>query len=221
MPTKFLSVSYFQEQYVMPSQVNPSSSKKNTCIDDYIDNRINKSRRRFMQFGVCAASSLLLPEAIAGPAKHSTVVERKLSLLNLHTGEKLDTTYWVDGMYLGNELDAINEILRDHRTDEAHSIDLQLLDLLSNIHQTLGSKQSFQIISGYRSPKTNASLRKHSNGVAKKSLHMQGKAIDVRLPDRALSELRAATLKYKAGGVGYYPASDFLHIDTGRVRRWG
>jgi uncharacterized protein YcbK (DUF882 family) len=189
--------------------------QQNTCTT-------NDSRRRFMQFGLCAASSFLLPEAMAAPTTRSVVpAERNLSLLNLHTGEKLDTTYWIDGMYIGDELTAISKVLRDHRSGEEHPIDLKLLDLLSNIHQTLDGKQSFQIISGYRSPKTNAKLRQKSNGVAKKSLHMQGKAIDVRLPGRPLADLRKVALSYKAGGVGYYPSSDFLHVDTGRVRRWG
>lgn len=198
----------------MPSRVKSSPSK--------ISDRIDTGRRRFIQLGMGAATALVLPEAIAATAPPSAgPVERRLSLHNLHTGEKLDTTYWADGMYFADELTAINRVLRDHRTDEQHPIDLQLLDLLSEIHQSMDSRRSFQIISGYRSPKTNASLRQNSDGVARKSLHMQGKAIDIRLPDRPLSDLKKIAVSYKAGGVGYYPASDFLHIDTGRVRRWG
>jgi len=180
------------------------------------------NRRRFLQFGVAATSSLLLPNAFAGvQAKKWLQPERKLSLLNLHTGESIKTTYWAEGHYQDSELAAINHILRDHRTGDIHKIDSSLLDLLNILQKKMGIQKSFQVISGYRSPKTNAALNKKSSGVAKKSLHMQGKAIDIRLPGCQLSDLRTAALSCKAGGVGYYPKSNFIHIDTGRIRHWG
>ncbi|RKZ59523.1 MAG: hypothetical protein DRQ44_13600 [Gammaproteobacteria bacterium] len=190
------------------------------------------NRRRFLQLGIGASTALFLPNAFAGlssPAvAQSTVAqssiaqaERKLSLLNLHTGEHLHATYWAEGQYQTSELKAINHILRDHRTGDAYQMDNDLLDLLHTLHQKMDSKQEFQIISGYRSPKTNAALNKKSSGVAKKSLHMQGKAIDIRLPGCQLADLQKAAINCQTGGVGYYPKSNFIHIDTGRVRRWG
>jgi uncharacterized protein YcbK (DUF882 family) len=180
------------------------------------------NRRRFLQFGVAAATSLLLPDALGNIRVNTPVApERKLSLFNLHTGESITATYWAEGEYQNSELAAINNILRDHRTGDVHSMDSSLLELLNTLHHKLDVKESFQVISGYRSPKTNAQLSKKSHGVAKKSLHMQGKAIDIRLPGCALSDLQKAALSCRKGGVGYYPKSDFIHIDTGRVRRWG
>lgn len=179
-------------------------------------------RRRFLKTGLGATSALFLPPAIAGlPSPAIAQPERKLSLLNLHTGEKLNATYWAEGQYQVSELNAINQILRDHRTGDSHHMDKGLLELLNVLHQKMGSKQAFQIISGYRSAKTNATLNKNTSGVAKKSLHMQGKAIDIRLPGCRLSDLRKAAINCHTGGVGYYPKSDFIHVDTGRVRQWG
>lgn len=180
------------------------------------------SRRRFLQTGLGVATALFLPNAFANvPSRSITQPDRSLSLLNLHTGERLSATYWAEGQYQTSELKAINHILRDHRTGDSHRMDNDLLELLNVLHQKMDSKESFQIISGYRSPKTNATLSKKSNGVAKKSLHMQGRAIDIRLPGCRLSDLRKAAINCQAGGVGYYPKSDFIHVDTGSVRRWG
>ena len=180
------------------------------------------NRRRFLQLGLGATTALSLPNAFAGLSSPSIAQpERKLSLLNLHTGEHLKATYWAEGQYQSSELKAINNILRDHRTGDTYHMDNDLLDLLNTLHQKMGSKQAFQVISGYRSPKTNAALTQKSSGVAKKSLHMQGKAIDIRLPGCQLSDLRKAAINCQTGGVGYYPKSDFIHIDTGNVRRWG
>jgi len=190
----------------------PQEKSLNTSID----------RRRFLQFGVAAATSLILPDAMGNIRVNPSVQpERKLSLLNLHTGESVTATYWAEGQYQGSELAAINNILRDHRTGDIHQMDSELLELLNLLHQKVDAKKSFQVISGYRSPKTNAALNKKSNGVAKKSLHMQGKAIDIRLPGCDLSDLRNAAISCQIGGVGFYPKSNFIHIDTGRIRRWG
>lgn len=195
-----------------------------------------QQRRRFLRYGVAATGgvvgSLILPKAFAGtqsdPGKvisgalpsHKTS-ERKLSFLNLHTGERLSTTYWADGQYQPEELAAINHILRDHRTGDVTEMDTALLELLNMLHNDMDSRRPFHIISGYRSPKTNAELRKTSSGVAKKSMHMQGRAIDIRLPGCRLSSLHKAALECQAGGVGYYPKSNFIHVDTGDVRHWG
>ena len=194
---------------------------------DHTQHNTDFKRRRFLQLGCGATTALFVPNAFAGlpsPAvAQSTITqtERKLSLLNLHTGEHLTATYWAEGQYQSSELKAINHVLRDHRTGDAYHMDNDLLNLLHTLHQKMDSKQEFQVISGYRSPKTNAALNKKSNSVARKSLHMQGKAIDIRLPGCQLADLRKAAINCQTGGVGYYPKSGFIHIDTGHVRHWG
>lgn len=184
-----------------------ATSNKETC----------EFRRRFLQVGLGATASLAMPNAFASIVKEQ---DRTISFLNLHTGEKLKATYWAEGQYQPDELKAINHVLRDHRTGDMHDMDNNLIEMLNLLHHKMNGKQPFHVISGYRSPKTNAMLRNNSNGVAKKSLHMQGKAIDIRLPGRQLSELRKTALGMKVGGVGFYPGSDFIHVDTGRVRQW-
>jgi len=145
---------------------------------------------------------------------------RSVALHNLHTGESLNAIYWDDGGYVPDALAAVNRVLRDFRTGDEHPMDPRLLDLLTAVHGKVGAKSPFQVISGYRSPKTNAMLRRGSNGVAEHSQHVQGKAIDVRIENVDLRNLRAAALDVGAGGVGYYPVSNFVHVDTGRVRQW-
>lgn len=175
------------------------------------------SRRRFLKTGIGAGALLVLPKVYANPLE---MKEKQLAFLNLHTGERIRTTYWAEGRYLPDALMAIKNILRDHRTDEAYEMDLNLLNMLQLLHARMGAREEFHVISAYRSPKTNAMLSSRSNGVATRSLHMQGKAIDIRLPGHALTDLRKAVLSLESGGVGYYPKSNFLHIDTGRVRQW-
>ena len=174
-------------------------------------------RRRFLQACLGTTATLATPGLWASVHREP---ERSLSLRNLHTGEKLRATFWAQGDYIGEELRAVNRVLRDHRSGDVHPMDPKLLDLLYLLQQSVAVKGSFHIISGYRSPATNQKLRASSSGVAKKSLHMQGKAIDIRLPGCELKHLRDAALALKAGGVGYYPGSNFIHVDTGRVRSW-
>jgi uncharacterized protein YcbK (DUF882 family) len=145
---------------------------------------------------------------------------RSLSFHHLHTGENLSVEYFARGEYLNHALLEVNHVLRDWRTGHAYPIDPALLDLLVDLRQAVGSNEPYQVICGYRSPDTNRRLASHSNNVASKSLHMRGKAIDIRLPDVPLARLKAAALKMKRGGVGYYPESNFVHVDTGRVRSW-
>jgi uncharacterized protein YcbK (DUF882 family) len=188
---------------------------------------IVQSRRSFLQAGLGVTTALFLPKAFANIStrtdSRSDIIqpERKLSMLNTHTGEYLDATYWAEGEYQTSEIKAINHLLRDHRTGEVCRMDNELFDLLNILHKKMDSNEAFEIISGYRSPVTNAALRQISSGVAKKSLHMEGKAIDIRLPGCELSDLRKAAIACQAGGVGYYPKSDFIHVDTGTVRCWG
>lgn len=179
--------------------------------------RSGEDRRRFLKAGIGICAMLSMPSVYA---RTMNVEEKKLAFLNLHTGERVRSTYWVKGNYISEELKAIENLLRDHRTDELHAIDTSLLDLLQLLHDQIGARNEFHVISAYRSPKTNAMLASRGNGVVKKSLHMQGKAIDIRLPGCSLSNLRKVALSLKSGGVGYYPKSKFVHIDTGRVRFW-
>ncbi len=155
--------------------------------------------------------------AMAGVAKRE---QRALSLLNLHTGERLTSTYWAHGGYITESLDAINHVLRDFRSGEVSPIDAQLLDVLHSLHAGLESREPFHVISGYRSPKTNQKLIDAGRGVAKRSLHMRGMAVDVRVPDRELATVYRAARGMRAGGVGYYEKSNFVHVDVGRVRYW-
>lgn len=176
------------------------------------------TRRTFLQGLVATGATIATPAVLARAIESG---ERRLSLYNLHTGETLNTTYWADGIYVEDELTAVNRLLRDHRSDEVNPIDRKLLDRLYTLQQQLDSESTYQVISGYRSPASNAKLQKLSNGgVAKRSLHMQGRAIDIRLPGVELTHLRHAALKQKAGGVGFYERSNFVHLDTGRTRFW-
>jgi uncharacterized protein YcbK (DUF882 family) len=175
------------------------------------------SRRDFLRLGSGVAAGLLCPAAVASLRVQP---ERSLAFYNTHTGESLQTVYWVAGEYLEDGLREINSVLRDHRADETYPIDRNLLDLLTALQAEVSCRNAFHVISGYRSPATNASLRGKSSGVARRSYHMQGKAIDIRLPGCALVDLHKAALALKAGGVGSYAASDFIHVDVGPVRRW-
>ena len=140
--------------------------------------------------------------------------------MHTHTGERLAIEYFAGNAYLPDALATVNHFLRDFRTEEVHEIDSGLLDLLHSLATVTETSRPFQVISGYRSPATNEMLRHHSEGVAAGSLHMVGQAIDIRLADVPLTTLRQAALGIRRGGVGYYPASDFVHVDTGRLRTW-
>lgn len=173
-------------------------------------------RRRFLATCASGIAVAAAPTSLFAMSEAS----RELSFYNTHTGESLTTTYWEQGSYHPEALAEINHLLRDHRTGTDHEMNRELIDLLYRLQTKVGSHRDFHIISGYRSPKTNAMLNGKSGGVAKKSLHMQGKAIDIRLPGTDLSDLRKAALALRGGGVGYYERSNFIHLDVGRVRRW-
>ena len=173
------------------------------------------SRRTFVT-ALAVGAPLLLHPSMAQARRRS----RALSFRHTHTGESLAVDYAVDDEYVPEALEALNRLLRDFRTGDRHPIDPHLFDLLHSIRERTGSTQPFHIISGYRSPATNTMLRQHSEGVASGSLHMKGQAIHIRLPGVPLRQLRGAALDVRGGGVGYYPASDFVHVDTGRVRQW-
>ncbi|NKB22340.1 MAG: DUF882 domain-containing protein [Alphaproteobacteria bacterium] len=172
-------------------------------------------RRKILRLGVAGVCTLA-----GAPVFAATTQRRFLSFEHLHTGEKDTITYWEDGAYVSDALKSLDHLLRDHRTDEVLSIDRDLFDQLHRLQRLVGSNQTFQVISGYRSPRTNAMLARRSGGVSKRSYHQFGMAIDVRLPGTGLRDLKSAALSMKAGGVGYYPRSNFVHLDTGRVRFW-
>jgi uncharacterized protein YcbK (DUF882 family) len=178
------------------------------------------SRRHFLKLGAFGLLAGFFPSPLLANMRDSPSSEKSISLYNLHTEEFLETVYWNDGKYLYGSLRNIDHILRDHRTGETRSIDPRLLDLLYATQKRMNVNQPFHIISGYRSPETNSSLRKNDRGVSGKSLHMLGKAVDIRLPDVELSLLRKVTTDLRAGGVGYYPRSGFIHVDLGRLRYW-
>jgi uncharacterized protein YcbK (DUF882 family) len=175
------------------------------------------SRRGFLT-GLTSAAGLLASSPVLSAV--TPVVERTLAFYHTHTGERAEITYWADGDYLAEGLQTLNRLLRDHRTGEQAAMDRGLLDTLYALNLSLCEPGEFEIISAYRSPKTNAMLAGKNGGVAKRSLHMQGKAIDIRVQSCKLKLLREKAVALKAGGVGYYPKSNFIHVDTGRVRYW-
>ncbi len=180
------------------------------------------SRRQFLRAGLMAAAGLALTPILTRPAYAALAASpaRNIALTNLHTGEACALTYWENGAYVPQALATINQVLRDHRTNAVHPIDPALLDLLAALHGRLETNAPFQVISGYRSPESNAAMHARSSGVASHSLHMEGKAMDIRVAGRALTSVHNTALAMGLGGVGYYPTSDFVHVDTGRVRQW-
>jgi uncharacterized protein YcbK (DUF882 family) len=175
------------------------------------------SRRRFL-----ASLATFSAACVAGPAVllADGRSERLLSLVHTHTGERITEPYFADGSYLPTGLGRLNAFLKDFRTHEQHRIDPALFDVLHDLTLATGARTPFHVISGYRSPETNRKLHARSGGVASQSLHMVGKAIDIRLPDVRTGVLCDAALELARGGVGYYPGLDFVHVDTGRVRSW-
>jgi uncharacterized protein YcbK (DUF882 family) len=174
-------------------------------------------RRHFVRTLVAAAPVLALPGIAAGAALPDF---RALQFQHLHTGERLAVEYVTAGRYVPDALASIDHLLRDFRTSDVHRIDPALLDLLHALTTATGSNRPYEVISGYRSPHTNQQLRSRSQGVASGSLHMKGQAIDIRVGDVRLTALRDAARALRRGGVGYYAASNFVHVDTGRVRTW-
>lgn len=182
-------------------------------------------RRAFLGLSAVAAAAALVPSraAAATIATTSKAPERALSFFNTHTGERLRTVYCRGGCYQPDALQDLNYILRDFRANEIKPIDPRLFDLLHELGGTLETDQPFHIISGYRTAATNAMLRERggaSTGVASRSLHMVGQAIDIRVPGVKLEKLRDAAASLKIGGVGFYPDLNFVHVDVGRVRHW-
>jgi uncharacterized protein YcbK (DUF882 family) len=172
-------------------------------------------RRRVLRALGWAAMSLALPFSPAAWA----AAPRAISLHHTHTGESFDAVYFEDGEYLPDAIAELGRLLRDFRTGETHAFDVGLFDTLHALNLACG-EGTYEVVSAYRSEQTNAMLRRQSRSVARNSLHVSGRAIDVRLSGRETRQLRAAALALKSGGVGYYPRSNFVHLDTGPVRSW-
>ena len=181
--------------------------------------KIALSRRGFLTTVAGAALGLAAPGAFASVAS-TPARDRALSFYNTHTGEKLTATFWSSGKYLDDGIEEISWVLRDHRAEKASAMDPTLLDLLHELQQKVEHQGEIHVISGYRSPATNQMLAKRSSGVARRSYHMMGQAIDVRMPGFDTLALKKAAIELKRGGVGYYASSNFVHLDVGRVRYW-
>jgi len=174
---------------------------------------------------ICATASAAAASAAAvafiRPAPALSYAPRSIFVYNTHTGESLRTVYWADGHYIRDAVKDVNWILRDHYTDEARPMNAGVLDVLSHLRERLETREPFLVVSGYRSPATNHMLYLRGDGVALHSYHIKGMAIDLRIERRSLAQLHNAAMSLRAGGVGYYPASDFVHVDCGPIRYWG
>ncbi len=191
------------------------------------DKAYSTTRRNFLglgaiALGAAAASSIVPVKASAAIFSRGSQFDgaRKITFRNSHTGETFSGVYRVGDKYLPDAFDRINIVLRDFRSNELFPIDPRVIDIIYSVHELSGRNEPYEILSGYRCPKTNAGLRSHSEGVAKNSLHMTGQAIDLRMPNFDTSQIKKLAVSLKAGGVGYYPKSNFVHMDSGDVRTW-
>ncbi|MEA1064668.1 YcbK family protein [Erwinia sp. HR93] len=180
--------------------------------------KFDANRRKLLTLGGMALGAAMLPTPSF--AMLSTPRPRILTLNNLHTGEIIKAEFFDGKRYIKDELARLNYFFRDFRANKTRNIDPRLFDQLFRLQGLLGTRKQIQLISGYRSPVTNSHLRSQSRGVAKHSYHTKGQAMDFHIEGVALTQIRKAALSMRAGGVGYYPRSNFVHIDTGPVRHW-
>lgn len=209
----------------MPNDIIINDQKSSIIMPE--EQNKSLSRRSFLGLGAATLGGVLVPALVGNAASAATfkggVVSsgsRRLAFRNAHTGESFSGVYRVGNKYLPDAFKQINMVLRDFRTDQVYPMDPRLIDMIYSVHRLTGKNTPFEIISGYRSPKTNAMLRKNTGGVAKKSFHMQGRAIDLRMEGFSTVGLRDIAKGMKAGGVGYYSKSGFVHMDTGDTRSW-
>lgn len=191
------------------------------CLRELMKKRF--SRRTFLAAGLAAAATAMVRgNAFASIASTGEILlpRRELSLFNAYSEETLTTAFWENGEYIPEALAEINYIFRDRRTGKIKEIHTELLDLLFVLSKKLNPAEPFHIVSGYRTPKTNALLRRIRRGVARNSLHMYGKAVDIRVPGFSSKQVRVAAMELERGGVGYYPSSHFVHVDVGDIRYW-
>jgi uncharacterized protein YcbK (DUF882 family) len=204
----------------VPAGPNPqkqkANPKKKLLIMDALA-PLNTDRRTFLK----VSASVVLTAVTAHPVLAAVGSEHRiLSFYNIHTGESLRTCYHSNGKMIRRAVDRISQIMRDHRTGEVKPVDINLLDLLHRLVLKIDSPSPISIVSGYRSPRTNAALRRATPGVSSKSLHMEGRAIDIRIPGCQTADLRQLAIGLNGGGVGYYPESNFVHLDTGPIKAW-
>lgn len=179
------------------------------------------TRRTILKAGALLTACVSMPGlAHASTSASFRTNARALSLINPHTGDKLKTVYWEKGSYSNESLKDISYIMRDMHTGEMSPIDPRLIDILYSLRAKLETSKPFEIVCGYRTPRSNAFIYKHEKGVGKNSYHMYGRAVDIRLADRSASQIQHAAWSLQKGGVGYYPKAGFVHIDTGGIRRW-
>ena len=170
------------------------------------------------------AAAAIGAHALYAPAVHAArrpAEIRRLAMTNRRTGEDMNVIYWLEGEYIPESLTAISHFMRDWRAERMRNIDVRTLDILAAIHNLLDTREPFELVSGYRTAETNSKLRQSSDGVASNSLHVLGKAADIRLKGRSTKQLGRAALRCRAGGVGTYGNSGFVHVDCGKVRSWG
>ncbi len=179
---------------------------------------MHANRRQFLLKTSIATAGLILGPELARAAARK---DKTLMMTNPHTGEKIRTTFWVpDEGYIRESLASVSHFMRDFRQNQVKAIDPRLLDIIHAIGLNIGTHRKFEVMSGYRSPKTNRMLRRRSRNVAKKSYHMRAKAMDFQVKGISSKSLRRIALALKAGGVGYYPGASYIHVDTGSVRTW-
>jgi uncharacterized protein YcbK (DUF882 family) len=196
--------------------MNKSAPEDLTVVDD--TNIL--ARRRFLKGLACGSLMAMGSPKIVQAAFSGFTAHKTLALEHQHTGDTLKLTYYEHGRYIHDALKAANYFLRDYHNNAVHSVDPALLDQLYDVKLLLGVNKPFHIVSGYRSPQTNASLRRHSLGVARQSLHMEGRAVDIRMEGVSAKTIKNAAMSLQRGGVGFYPNSNFVHLDTGDIRTW-
>ncbi len=196
--------------------------------NENLDHTDGLNRRSFLGLGAATLGAVILPSIVSSASaatfKGGVIGSgaRRIAFRNTHTGESFSGVYRVGNKYLPDSFSQINTVLRDFRTGQVYPIDPHVIDIMYSVHRMTGQQKPFEIISGYRSPKTNNMLRGRSasTGVAKKSLHMKGQAIDLRMEDFSSARIRDLAASLGAGGVGYYAKSNFVHLDSGDVRTW-
>ena len=188
--------------------------------DLYKDMQSGLNRRDVLKYGLVGALASATPLLFSEGAHAAGNSSWRARFRHAHTGESFNGVYRVGNKYLPEAFERINHVLRDHRTGEAFPMDPHVLDIMSMIQRKAGARNPIEIYSGYRSPKTNNGLRRASSGVAKNSFHMYGQALDIHIDGYSTAKLRNIAKSLRAGGVGYYPRSSFIHVDTGTVRSW-
>ncbi len=181
----------------------------------------DQKRREILKMGLCGLLGSIVPVIGSGSSAYaSSGKEWRASMRNAHTGERFDGVYRVGDEYLPEAFAEINYLLRDFRTREMFPMDPRVIDIISLLQRKTGRAHHMEVLSGYRSPRTNAMLNNAGSGVARNSYHMYGQAVDILMPGFRSRKLRQIALDLRAGGVGYYPKSDFVHVDTGKIRSW-